>query len=205
MHITGLIVHVHELVPRLLLTGHLPHMHLGLHPAPAHPPGFSTYQTKVAERDQDASPVVRMHRPTFETGMIFPQWGQTAYSKGDPNWSIGLSDIQRQTAAQWVAIPINLYQTSVTSTQVTTAAITPTVQALVEGILAAKARYYHVFVVPLLTAGGTLTWSGSIHFTTLDQEQAWFDSYWQAPAPFAKDPTEASRRPTGNRNKVPHV
>src|SRR5260370_24949207 len=125
-----------------------------------------------------------MHRPTFETGMIFTQWGQTAYSKGDPNWSIGLSDMQQQTAAQWVAIPINLYQTSVTSTQVTIAAITPTVQALVEGIRAAKARYYHVFVVPLLTAGGTLTWSGSVHFTTLEQDQAWFDSYWQARQPF---------------------
>ena len=142
----------------LLLTGHIPHVHLGLHPAPAHPPGFYPYQTAVAERDQHASPVVRMHRPTFETGMIFPQWGQTAYSTEDPNWSIGLSDIQQQTAAQWVAIPINLYQTSVTSTQVTTAAITPTIQALVEGIHAAKARYYHVFVVPLLTTGGTLTW-----------------------------------------------
>src|SRR5260221_33531 len=150
------------------------------------PSGFYPYQTAVAERDQHASPVVRMHRPTFETGMIFPQWGQTAYSTGDPNWSIGLSDIQQQTAAQWVAIPINLYQTSVTSTQVTTAAITPTIQALVEGIRAAKARYYHVFVVPLLTARGTLTWSGSIHFTTLDQEQAWFDSYWQGLQSFAK-------------------
>src|SRR6266481_5264194 len=145
------------LIQALLLTGHLPHMHLGLHPAAADPSGFFAYQ----KRDQDASPVVRMHRPTFETGMIFPQWGQMAYSEGDPNWSIGLSDIQQQTAAQWVAIPINLYQTSVTSTQVTTAAITPTIQALVEGIRAAKARYYHVFVVPLLTAGGTLTWSGS--------------------------------------------
>jgi len=186
-----LLMAVGVLFQALLLTGHLPHMHLGLHPAPTHPSGFYTYQTKVAERDQDASPVVRMHRPTFETGMIFPQWGQTAYSKGDPNWSIGLSDMQQQTAAQWVAIPINLYQTSVTSTQVTTAAITPTVQALVEGILAAKARYYHVFVVPLLTAGGTLTWSGSVHFTTLEQDQAWFDSYWQALQPFAAAAAQA--------------
>ncbi len=110
-----LLMAVGVLFQALLLTGHLPHMHLGLHPAPTHPSGFYPYQTKVAERDQDASPVVRMHRPTFETGMIFPQWGQTAYSKGDPNWSIGLSDMQQQTAAQWVAIPINLYQTSVRS------------------------------------------------------------------------------------------
>jgi hypothetical protein len=106
--------------------------------------------------------------------MSFPQWGQTAYGKGDPNWSIGLSDMQQQTAAQWVAIPINLYQPSVTSTQVTTATITPTVRALLEGIHTAKARSYHVFVVPLLTAGGTFTWSGSVHFTTLGEVQAWF-------------------------------
>ena len=86
--------------------------------------------------------------------------------------------MQQQTAAQWVAMPINLYQTSVTSTQVMTTALAPTVQALLEGIHEALARSYHVFVVPLLTAGGTLTWSGSVHFTTLGQEQAWFASYW---------------------------
>ncbi len=44
----------------LLLTGHIPHVRLGLHPAPTHPPGFYPYQTAVAERDQNASPVVRM-------------------------------------------------------------------------------------------------------------------------------------------------
>jgi Glycoside Hydrolase Family 113 len=182
---------VGALFQALLLTGHIPDVYPGLLPAPTHPPGFYTYQTEISGRDQNPSPVVRMHRPTFETGMTFPQWGQTAYSKGDTNWSIGLSDIQKQTAAQWVEIPINLYQTSVTSTQVTTTAITPTVQSLMEGIHAAKARYYHVFVVPLLSAGGTLTWSGSIRFTTLDQEQAWFASYWQALQPFAAAAAQA--------------
>ena len=177
-----LLMAVGVLLQALLLTGHLPHVHL--HPAPPRPAGFYTYQTEVTARDQHASLVVRMRRPTFETGMIFPQWGQTAYSTGDANWRIGLSDMQ-QTAAQWVAIPINLYQSSVTSTQVTTAAITPTVRALVEGIHEARALYYHVFVVPLLTAGGTLTWSGSVHLATLSEVQAWFTSYWQALRPFA--------------------
>ena len=174
-----LLMLVGVLLQALLLTGHLPPVHVQR--ALTHTFGFATDH----EHAQDASPVVRMHRPTFETGMIFPQWGQAAYSKGDANWSIGLSDIQQQTAAQWVAIPINLYQPSVTSTQVTTAAITPTVRALVEGIVEARARSYHVFVVPLLSAGGALTWSGSVHFTTLGEVQAWFTSYWQALRPFA--------------------
>ena len=165
----------------LLLTGHIP--------ALADPSGFYTYQIRGG--DQNSRPVVRKHRHNFETGMIFPQWGQTAYSKGDTNWSIGLSDIQKQTAAQWIEIPINLYQTSLTSTQVTTTAITPTVRALREGIRAAKAMHYQVFVVPLLTAGGTVTWSGSVHFTTLHQEQAWFASYWQALQPFAATAAQA--------------
>src|SRR5262249_12130909 len=93
--------------------------------------------------------------------------------------------MQQQTAAQWVEMPINLYQTSVTSTQVMTTALAPTVRALVEGIHEARARSYHVFVVPLLTAGGTLPWSGAVHFATLDELQAWFASYWQALRPFA--------------------
>jgi len=169
------------LLQALLLTGHFPHVHLHL------PSAFSTDH----EHGQDGSPVVRMHRPTFETGMIFPQWGQTAYSTGDANWRIGLSDMQQQTAAQWVAMPINLYQTSVTSTQVMTTALAPTVRALVEGIHEARARSYHVFVVPLLTAGGTLPWSGAVHFATLDEVQAWFASYWQALRPFAVAATQA--------------
>ena len=96
--LTLLLMAVGVLLQALLLTGHLPPVSLQRAPAFA------------LEHGQDGSPSVRMRRPTFETGMLFPQWGQTAYSTGDANWRIGLSDMQQQTAAQWVAMPINLYQ-----------------------------------------------------------------------------------------------
>lgn len=166
----------------LLIGGHIPFLHLSSHPRSA---AAIAYQTEIAERDLNASPEVHPHRPTFQTGIIFPQWGTNAYDTTDTNWQIGLNDIEKQTGAQWIEIPINFYQTSVTSTQVTTTAITPTPQALAAGISTARARHFRVFVVPLLSAGGTLTWSGSIQFNDPRLLQAWFDSYWQALKPYA--------------------
>ncbi len=167
----------------LFIGGHIPFFHLSsLRPRP---PAVIAYETRVAARDIDANLVVRMHRPTFQTGMIFPQWGTNAYDTTDTNWQIGLKDIQTQTGAQWIELPINFYQSSVASTQVTTTSITPTPQAVTKGILAARARHFHVFVVPLLSAGGTLVWSGSIQFSQPQLLQAWFDSYWQALQPYA--------------------
>jgi len=116
--------------------------------------------------------------------MIFPQWGTNAYDSTDKNWQVGLNDIENQTSAQWIELPINLYQSSVTSTQVTVSDMTPTPNAVATGIRTAQARYYHVFIVPLLSVGGTLTWSGSIQFSTTQQMQLWFASYWQALQPY---------------------
>jgi hypothetical protein len=126
-----------------------------------------------------------MQRPDFQTGIIFPQWGTNAYGTSDANWKIGLNEIQAQTGALWIELPINLYQSSVTSTRVTTGSITPAPEAVAAGIREAKARHFHVFVVPLLSVGGNLTWSGSIQFSTEQQQQIWFDSYWQALQPYA--------------------
>jgi hypothetical protein len=125
-----------------------------------------------------------MRRPSFQTGIIFPQWGTNAYDTTDKNWQVGLTDIQNQTSAQWIEIPINLFQSSVTSTHVTVSDITPTPNAVATGIRTAQASYYHVFIVPLLSVGGILTWSGSIQFSTTQQMQQWFDSYWQALQPY---------------------
>lgn len=170
------------LLQGLLITGHIPFVHRSLfrtHPAP-----FEQFQTEVAARDQNATLVVRMHRPDFQTGMIFPQWGTNAYDSTDPNWQIGLHDIAYQTAAQWIELPINFYQSSAYSTQVSISAITPTPNAVAAGISKARAMNYQVFIVPFLSAGGTLPWSGSIQFSTIQQMQQWFDSYWQAFQPY---------------------
>ena len=168
----------------LLLSGHIPFVHLSQFRTHSAPLPFQKYQTVVASRDQNTTPVIRMRRPNFQTGIIFPQWGTNAYDSTDKNWQIGLNDIENQTSAQWIEMPINLYQSSVTSTQVTVSAITPTPDAVATGIRTAKANYYHVFIVPLLSVGGTLTWSGSIQFSTTQQMQQWFDSYWQALQPY---------------------
>ncbi len=172
------------LLQGLLLSGHIPFVHLSQFRSHATPLPFQQYQTVVASRDQNTTPVLRMQRPNFQTGMIFPQWGTNAYDSTDKNWQVGLNDIENQTSAQWIELPINLYQSSVTSTQVTVSDMTPTPNAVATGIRTAQARYYHVFIVPLLSVGGTLTWSGSIQFSTTQHMQLWFDSYWQALQPY---------------------
>lgn len=167
----------------ILIGGHIPFFHLSsLFPQA---PTAVAYERLVADRDLNARPEVRMHRPAFQTGVIFPQWGTNAYGTTDANWQIGLHDIAAQTGSQWIELPINFYQSSVTSTQVTTTSITPTPQAVMAGISAARAKHFHVFVVPLLSAGGILTWAGSIQFTDPQLLQAWFDSYWQVLKPYA--------------------
>ena len=149
----------------------------------------SSYQTNNTtmnydNRDQDPNVAIRMKRPDFQTGVIFPQWGTNAYDSTDQNWQTGLKDISDQTAAQWIEIPINFFQLSVTSTQVMATEKTPTPEAVSNGIRQAKLKNYHVFVVPLITVEGTLTWSGSIKFNTIAQTQTWFENYWQAYRPY---------------------
>src|SRR5207237_10516240 len=102
-------------------------------------------------RNEDPGSEVRPRRPEFQTGVIFPQWGANAYSTADQNWQIGLKDIQEQTGAGWIELPINFYQSSTFSTRVMTTDQTPTAKAVAAGIRAARAKGYHVFVVPLLS------------------------------------------------------
>jgi hypothetical protein len=174
------------LLQGLLLSGHIPFVHLSQFRTQAKALPYQQYQTVVASRDENMTPVLRMQRPTFQTGIIFPQWGTNAYDTTDKNWQIGLNDIENQTNAQWVEIPVNLYQSSVTSMQVTVSATTPTPDAVAAGIRTAHSKYYHVFIVPLLSAGTDVTynWSGSINFSNTQQMQEWFDSYWKALQPY---------------------
>jgi Glycosyl transferase family group 2 len=146
--------------------------------------GSSPSGNSITLHHADGIPDARMRRPDFQTGMIFPQWGGTAYSPNDANWHTGLKEIQDQTAAQWIELPINFYQASMATTQVMATEMTPTPDAVASGIRTARSMGYHVFVVPLLTVEGPLTWSGSIKYTTFAQTQAWFESYFQAYRPY---------------------
>ena len=174
----------------LLLNGHIPfsrsariHSRSGLEV----PGGMEGQRGSWASgRNEDPGAEIRPRRPEFQTGVIFPQWGANAYSTADQNWQIGLKDIQQQTGAGWIELPINFYQSSITSTQVMTTTQTPTVEAVAAGIHTARAKGYHVFVIPLLSVeeADILSWSGSIQFASQQQTQAWFDSYWQAFQPY---------------------
>ena len=180
-----------------LLNGHIPfsrsariHSRSGLEV----PGGMEGQRGSWASgRNEDPGAEVRPRRPEFQTGVIFPQWGANAYSTADQNWQIGLKDIQQQTGAGWIELPINFYQSSITSTQVMTTTQTPTVEAVAAGIHTARAKGYHVFVVPLLSVeeADILSWSGSIQFASQQQTQAWFDSYWQAFQPYVAASAQA--------------
>jgi hypothetical protein len=179
----------------LLISGHLPFSHFVSIHADAHA-GLSVsigMQPSDPKRDLHAQVVVRMRRPDFQTGVIFPQWGANAYGDDDPNWQIGLKDIQEQTGAQWIELPITLSQASITSTTVFTTAQTPTPDAVAAGIRRAHALHYHVFVVPLLSVEGVgiYSWSGTIKFSNLQDTQAWFNSYWQAISPYVAASAQA--------------
>src|SRR5260221_11166276 len=78
-----------------------------------------------------------------------------------------------------------LAQATPGSTQVRTNLSTPTVQAFTDGVRAAHALGYHVFVVPLMGVDSPAgQWAASIQFSTYQDEVQWFDSYWRVFQPF---------------------
>jgi hypothetical protein len=137
-----------------------------------------------------ATPYVVYSRPSFQTGVVFPQFGQDAYSASNRNYGIGLGEIRQQTAARWLQLTIDLYQPSLTSLDIGAAPYTLTPQSLYDGILAAHAAGYRVFVVPLLTVGKT-DWSGSIPVRSRAIATTWFDHYWHAIQPYAEASAQA--------------
>jgi hypothetical protein len=124
------------------------------------------------------------HR-SFQMGVAFPQWGPTAYGESDAKWLTELPEMQAQTAACWVEIPLLFYQSSLSSTAVTQGPSTPSLSSFNYGIHLAHALGLRVFVTPLLQVDGPQPWSGAIKFSTVEQERQWFASYWQAIKPYA--------------------
>jgi hypothetical protein len=129
-------------------------------------------------------------RPLFQTGVVFPRWGADSYS--NPDYAIGLNEIQNQTAARWIELTFNLYQATPTSTNLVSQSYTTTPAALEEEIRAAHSHGYHVFVAPLITVGKN-QWSGQIGFNDGNEAAAWFQSYWETLQPYltAADQTGA--------------
>lgn len=130
-------------------------------------------------------------RPSFQTGVIFPRWGQDAYSPLDPNYGVGLDEIQRQTGARWIELTINLHQSEYNSTDVSADPLSTTPDSLAQGIRAAHAHGFKVFIEPLLSIVNPSPedshWAGAVNFPRGSKDIArWFDRYWQALAPYMR-------------------
>lgn len=79
---------------------------------------------------------------------------------------------------------INLSQSSPFATHVSPATYTPLPETVAAGIRLAHMMGYHIFVQPLITVQGSRAWAGNIQFTTAQEAQVWFDSYWQTLEPY---------------------
>lgn len=126
----------------------------------------------------------QLARPVFERGIIYPQWYSDGYGVNDTTWQQTVATVKTQTGAQWIEIPVLFSQATSSSTSIQPSASAPTLQSFSEGIERAHNLGYRVFFVPLMQVRGPGSWSGSITFKTLTQQQAWFDGYWNAILPY---------------------
>ncbi len=120
----------------------------------------------------------------FQLGVAFPDWGTTAYGVSDTKWLTELPDMQAQTAACWVEMPVLFHQSSLTSTSVVQGSATTQLTSFDYGIRAARSRGLHVFAAAQLQVDPPQPWSGAIYFAGYQQEQQWFESYFQTLKPY---------------------
>lgn len=153
---------------------------LGLHHAGPALDGARAGGTRVGV----AAGLCHNQRRYFQMGVVFPQWTPGGYGRRAGRWQTELPEMQAGTAACWVEMPVLFYQATLTSTVVGSGPGTPTVAAVSEGIRFAHHLGLHVFVTLLLRPGGPHPWAGAIHFESLEQEKAWFASYWRALKPY---------------------
>lgn len=125
--------------------------------------------------------------PSFQRGVAYPKWGETAYGVNDAAWPAAAQDMRDQTAAQWVQLIVSLDQTGYRSTDVYAGSETTTPDNLYVGIVSARQAGLRVFIEPLLNVHGERdNWSGWVTFASHEQAEAWFQSYWQAYEPYVR-------------------
>ncbi len=126
----------------------------------------------------------KLTQPPFQRGIIYPRWSNDAYGLNDTTWQQSIASVKTQTGAQWLEIPVLFTQPTSSATVVGISSSAPSVQSFTAGIERAHSLGYKVFFVPLMQVRQPGGWSGSITFKTLAQQQAWFDSYWNALLPY---------------------
>jgi len=125
-------------------------------------------------------------RTASEKGIIFPRWFPGGYGSADKDWQNSLHIIKKQTAAEWIEIPVLFSQANGHSTVVEHSQSTVDVAAFSAGVHAAHALGLRVFFVPLMSVREPGGWSGSIDLKTDQQQQAWFNSYWNTLRPYVQ-------------------
>jgi len=154
-------------------------------PLGAHIPSFGQSATPTASV---APTPTAYQRPDLQAGMIFPQYGDTAYSNADPYWSTGLREIDQQTGARWVEMTINFTQDYYDSSTIQVSHRTPTPTSLQQGIEAAHRLGKKVFIAPVISllhnSFANEKWSGDITCSTQTACDAWFANYFQVYKPY---------------------
>ena len=145
----------------------------------------ATLGTRPAEVTEQAVKSCNSKQRNFQMGVAFPDWGTMGYGESDVKWLTELPVMQTKTAACWIEMPVLFEQATRTSTTVMAGPKTPSLSSFTYGIQRAHSLGYHIFVTPLFGVDDTQGWAGVIHFSTYEQEQQWFDSYWQALKPYA--------------------
>jgi hypothetical protein len=136
------------------------------------------------EKTAAPRPCAAKGRPV-ELGIAFPDYGHGAYGQGDTNWNNELPQMKEKTASCWTAITVLLHQDSLFSTSVVQGDSTTSPVSFRTGIRTAHSLGLHVFVAIQLQASGSQPWAGALNFSSLTQEQQWFDSYYAAIKPYA--------------------
>jgi hypothetical protein len=141
------------------------------------------------------APAGATRNPSFQRGVAYPRWDATAYGVNDAAWPTAAQDMRDQTAAQWVELIVSLDQTGYNSTGVYAGSDTTTPDNLYVGIVSARQAGLRVFIEPLLNVHGERdNWSGWVTFTSHEQAEAWFQSYWRAYKPYVRAATASTAR-----------
>jgi hypothetical protein len=144
----------------------------------------NSYTIPLAKLENTHAPLCQPKQRSFQAGIAYPRWEKTGYGQIDTTWQSGLSTMQSKTAACWVELPLLFHQSSLFSTDIAPGSATASLSSFTYGVYFAHSLGLHIFVDPLIQAGGSQSWAGAIKFSTLEQEQEWFANYWQAIKPY---------------------
>ena len=128
----------------------------------------------------------------FESGIALPSWNTDPFGS-DATWRTELPQMQAQTSACWVEMPILFTQNGLHSTQVTIGGGAAAVSSFAAGVRFARSLGLHVFVSLLVAVNGAGDehWVGKVTLANYAQEQQWFASYWQAVEPYVSAAAQA--------------